>query len=390
MDSLPAKRDNSTGSSNSAVPQIGHVYLDARRRVLHYLNVRAKQLHREGIPFLPSDLDQSAAQTLSGEPLKAHDLPLMRAWREERPDEATFRLPREPGGPQHVTWNAAPLRNRKGKVVGIFGSVSITQPEPDWQALAGLAHDLRTPLQALKLLVELVNLSQSADPNLRQTLDRIRTAADRAMSIGLDLLEWTRGPIQGGRLAQPTWFALESFLADVVNEQAPAAQQKSLRLVTDLAATRDWEVNADRVRLGRLLSNLLVNAIRYTSSGRVQFQAEWQGEGESRTLSVGVVDTGAGISPEEQESIFQAFERGRAGKDSDSGGSGLGLAVVERLVEELGLDLEVYSEFGRGSAFHLLLPMRVLRPIAREGSASDTSTEIKAQSARPTDTDPAK
>ena len=80
-------------------------------------------------------------------------------------------------------------------------------------------------------------------------------------------------------------------------------------------------------------------------------------------MALSVVDTGRGIPPEEQESIFQPFERGKAGKESDSGGSGLGLAVVDRLVEELGLELEVYSEYGRGSAFHLLVPAAILREL---------------------------
>src|SRR5439155_4513696 len=121
-----------------------------------------------------------------------------------------------------------------------------------------------------------------------------------------------------------------------------------------------------RVRLGRLLANLLVNAVRYTHSGQVAFTAAWREEPGERALVLSVLDTGAGISQEEQESIFQPFERGRAGKDDDSGGSGLGLAVVDRLVEELGLALEVYSEYGRGSAFHLVLPERLIRRVNPE------------------------
>ena len=79
-------------------------------------------------------------------------------------------------------------------------------------------------------------------------------------------------------------------------------------------------------------------------------------------FDLGVVDTGPGISEEEQDSIFQPYERGRAGKKAgDSSGSGLGLAVVDRLVEELGLTLDVYSEYGRGSAFHLAVPGAMLR-----------------------------
>lgn len=368
MASLPATPDNGTGSLDSLVPRVGHVYLDVRQRILHYLNVRAKQLHKEGVPFVPRDLEHFSVHKLTGEPVTAEDLPLMRSWKQEKPDEVTFVLPGPT--PQQVSWNTAPMCNKKGLVVGVFGSVSLSQPEPDWQALAGLAHDLRTPLQALKLLVALIDTGGPVDEQLGTILDRIRTASDRALSIGLDLLEWCRGPIQGGRCATPTWFDLEAFLFEVINEQSPSAQQKSLRLLTEVATIHGWEINADRVRLGRLLSNLLTNAIRYTTSGSVQFRADWQGEGPARKLALGVVDTGIGISPEEQESIFQPFERGRAGKDSDSGGSGLGLAVVERLVEELGLQLEVYSEFGRGSEFHLLVPANLLRQTEGEAEVN--------------------
>src|SRR5262249_2597171 len=118
---------------------------------------------------------------------------------------------------------------------------------------------------------------------------------------------------------------------------------------------------SDRWRLGRVLANLLVNAVRYTNQGRVEFSAAWREEGAVRRLALTVQDTGPGISQEEQDSIFQPFERGRAGREGDSSGSGLGLAVVDRLVEELGLSLEVFSQYGHGSAFHLLVPAERLR-----------------------------
>jgi signal transduction histidine kinase len=101
----------------------------------------------------------------------------------------------------------------------------------------------------------------------------------------------------------------------------------------------------------------------------VEFLASWREENSGRRLVLSVVDTGPGITREEQESIFQPFERGRAGKEEDtsqqgdSGGSGLGLAVVDRLVEELGLEIEVYSEYGRGSSFRLVVPASMLRAV---------------------------
>jgi signal transduction histidine kinase len=373
---LPSKPTNKAGSPSAAAQTIGHVYLDVRRQMLYCLNVRAKQLHKDGVPFLPADLARQPLLTSGGELVKAADLPLLRAWKQARPEEATFTLKRDDGSIRHVIWTAAPLRSRSNEVVGVCATVNCVLPDPDWQALAGLAHDLRTPLQALKLLVGLLDTHRDLDPDLRQILERIRGASDRAMAIGMDLLEWTRGPIQGGRRAEASWFELEPFLLGLADEQMVAAQQKSLPMILEFAAIHTWEVYTDRVRLGRLLANLLSNAIRYTSGGSVKFQASWREDDATRKLAISVIDTGAGISDEEQESIFQPFERGSAsrkeGDSGGSGGSGVGLAVVERLVEELALELDVYSEYGRGSTFHLLLPAELLRPSTQSQDSTIT------------------
>jgi signal transduction histidine kinase len=312
------------------------------------------------VPFTGADLARQPLLTLSGEPVSAAELPLMKTWRDGRPCEATFVLTRKGGAVQHLQWTAAPLRDGGGQTAAIVGSVTARSPDPDWQVLAGLAHDLRSPLQALKLLV---NLAQGGDLNaeeMKELLGRIRSSAEHALSVGTDILEWCRGPAQGGRRVELAWFPLEPLLTDLAEEQAVAAQHKSLVLVQDLKAVCGWEVQTDRVRLARLLTNLLSNAVRYTTAGRVEFRASWR-DAPGGQLSLSVIDTGTGISPEEQESIFQPFERGRAVKGDSSGGSGLGLAVVDRLVEELHLTLEVYSEYGRGSSFDLLIPPGALR-----------------------------
>jgi signal transduction histidine kinase len=123
-----------------------------------------------------------------------------------------------------------------------------------------------------------------------------------------------------------SWFPLEPYLVQLGHEQSAEAERKQLCLHMNLEAARGWEAHLDRARLGRLLSNLLSNAVRYTNRGRVEFTASWRGEGAERALVLGVIDTGVGI-----------------------------------LVRELGLALEVYSEHERGSAFHLVLPASLLR-----------------------------
>jgi signal transduction histidine kinase len=352
-----------TSPTLSPATRVGHVYLEVRRKTLRYLNATARKLRDEGVPLSPDDLQHCPLQTLEGKPVTVRDLPIIIAWREQRHAEAEFLLPREGGASWRLEWMATPLRDPSGRLVGVMASVTCSSPGPDYQKLAELAHDLRTPLQSLRLLCNLTGKLPPNSPDLPKTLEGITTAADRAVQIALDLLECCRGPGQRTK-EEPTWFPLEPFLQALANEQSVAADAKGLQLAAELSALRSWEMHSDRVRLGRVLSNLLVNAVRYTPLGRVQFSASWRDSTSGRSLALSVLDTGPGISQEEQESIFQPFERGQAGKESDSGGSGLGLAVVDRLVEELGLELEVYSEFGRGSAFHLLVPVYMLREVS--------------------------
>jgi signal transduction histidine kinase len=348
--------------------RVGHVFLDVRQRRMKWLNATARHLHREGVPFTAAELTRQPLQTLAGLPVTGADLPLSAAWKQRQPVEARFQMLRPGGEIWQLTWTATPLRDARGHLLGILGSVLCQPPQPDTRRMAELAHDLRTPLQSLRLLCALGERLTDVDPQVVKLLDNIRTAVDRAVPLALNLLECCRGQARPEAQNQGSWVALEPLLRGLADEQSVNAQAKGLTLTTDLAAAAGWEIRTDTVRLGRVLANLLVNAIRYTPSGQVRFTTAWRDEGPGQKLALSVVDTGPGISREEQESIFQPFERGRAGREEDtsrsgdSGGSGLGLAVVDRLVDELGLDIEVYSEYGRGSAFHLLVPATLLRP----------------------------
>jgi signal transduction histidine kinase len=349
------------GGEPGGARQVGHVYLDVRQRKLHCLNRAAQDLHHAGVPFTSEDLARHKLRLPSGEEVRPADLPLVRAWREQRPVEANFHMPRPSGPAWHVTWSVSPARRADGQLVGLVGTVIAGPPEPDLRILAEMAHDLRTPLQALGMLSALLDPAGPMDPCLQESVLKLRAAAGRALEVSRAMLDWCRHPSNRRPPVVLTWFPLESYLVQLAHEQAAEAERKHLALHLDMEAARGWEAHLDRARLGRLLSNLLSNAVRYTDRGRVEFTASWRGEGPQRALVLGVLDTGVGIDAEEQDSIFEPFERGRAGKASDSGGSGLGLASVDNLVRELGLVLEVYSEHERGSAFHLLLPVSLLR-----------------------------
>ncbi len=363
---------------NKQAVRVGHLFLNVPQRQLLWLNDVARELHEEGIPFLPRDLRNSALHTAQGTAVKSRDLPLTRAWKDETAQEATFYFPACDGTVRQVAWTATPVRDNEGKLNGVLATVTVTSLEPDWEGLAGLSHDLRTPLQAVQLYAQLMQTINGLPEEADEVSRGLHAAADRALAVARDLLTWCRNPMRNGRRVDRIFFPLEPFLRTLLTEHIPAARQKGLHLSSrGFEEVQGWAIGSDPVRLGRLLSNLLTNAIRYTGVGRVELIAQWRqtniggnpmhfGTTESAlarkpSLVLSVVDTGIGISREDQDSIFQPFERGREAPDLDSNASGLGLTVVERLAEELGLILEAYSVPGRGSAFDLVLPGRLLR-----------------------------
>jgi hypothetical protein len=368
-------RDN--GATAAPVPtlswRVGHVFLDVPGRRLYLLNDTARQLRAEGLLGHGDEPSVDHLLTPTGEPAHAADLPLAIASREGRHAEATFLVANPEQPACHLFWSASPLKDDAGQVRSVLATVCCGPPAADWHTLAGLAHDLRTPLQTLSFGLLMLERRPATLAQQQDTLERMRAAAERALQIAADLLDWCRDAGHSVRRPEQVWVALAPLLTGLVEEQQPEARRKALKLGTALEQAAGWQICTDRVRLGRIVVNLLVNAIRYTPpGGAVTLNATWREDPGERVLVLGVADTGAGITPEEQESIFQPFERGRTGREGDSSGSGLGLAVVEQLTAELGLRREVSSEHGRGSTFRLLLPQRLLRFAPHLDLPSDT------------------
>ncbi|MBV9124632.1 MAG: HAMP domain-containing histidine kinase, partial [Planctomycetes bacterium] len=336
VDTLNPDGAPSSGPEVGRLRRVGHLHLDLEQHRLHFLNEAARTLHREGFPLTPADAMNQRLLHPNGEPVPPDALPLAVALRENRAVEAGF-LWQQPGGPAwRVSWTVSPTRDSQGRGGGLLATVILEPAEPDWRLLAELSHDLRTPLNTISIVKAVLDSRLPTDPTLAEVFQRMGAAADRALEISQDLLECCRRPFHQGRPVEPAWIPLNPFLKQLAQEHGVEAQRKGLALDLDLAAAEDWEIYLDRVRLGRLLSNLLTNAIRYTPQGRVEVQTAWREDKPQEILVLSVVDTGSGILLEEQESIFAPFQRGQAARESASSGSGLGLASVEDLVKELG------------------------------------------------------
>jgi signal transduction histidine kinase/CheY-like chemotaxis protein len=219
------------------------------------------------------------------------------------------------------------------------------------QFLSALGHELRTPLNAVLGFCELLADETSGTLNDRQRryLAHIRSGGQRLLQQVSDVLDLARIETRRVELAQET-LVVEPVFAEVMEGFRSLANQKSLAVSHTVEP--NLAVRADASRLRQILVNLLANAIHSTpTGGRVGLLARR----ESSSVRFEVRDTGPGIPPEEQEKIFEAFHRvPRSGTASQ--GTGLDLAITQRLVELHGGKLGLESKVGQGSCFYFNLP----------------------------------
>jgi signal transduction histidine kinase/CheY-like chemotaxis protein len=231
--------------------------------------------------------------------------------------------------------------------------------------VAAASHDLLQPLSAAKLFIS--SLSDKIDtPNEQAVLSKAETALGAAEQIIDALLNISKLESDGLSFdIRPV--ALREIFDPLRDEMEMLAARKGLDL---RIVGSSLVVESDPSYLRRIVQNLLTNAIRYTSEGRVVVGARRNGD----SARIEVWDTGPGIGEEDQNSIFEEFRRLDA-KASNNDGLGLGLAIVERACARLGHPLGLWSERGRGSCFMLNVPMA--RPSVLEQSPKDPRQSTK-------------
>lgn len=209
---------------------------------------------------------------------------------------------------------------------------------------AAASHDLRQPLQAMHLHLELLEHNRD-DASAMAGLGECMAALDRVLAQVLDLSRIDSGDV----VPRPRAFAIQPLLQSLSDTYQGAARQKGL--VLRVHATAAWG-HSDPLLLERALSNMVVNAIRYTERGGVLLGARAQGN----QLRLEVIDTGVGIAPQDQAFVFEEFvQLNNPERDPDKG-SGLGLATVRRIADLLGHQVLLRSRVDRGSCFSIAVP----------------------------------
>ena len=235
--------------------------------------------------------------------------------------------------------------------------------------LASVSHELRTPMNAIIGYTKLMLDGLDGDLTAQQQTDlfRVAQAADNLLGLINGLLDLAK--IEAGKMELNVE---EVNMIEVAGEALelvrPHADEKGLavRSSIPLGLPTVW---ADRARVRQVLANMLANAVKFTERGSVTVTAA-AAEG---WVTISVVDTGVGISPEAQAYVFDEFRQADSSTTRRYGGTGLGLAISKRLVTLHGGRIWVDSEVGRGSTFHFTLPIRV-----RAGSETTVLTRATA------------
>jgi signal transduction histidine kinase len=219
--------------------------------------------------------------------------------------------------------------------------------------IAWVGHDLRTPLASVRAILEALGDGIVEDPD---TVTRyVQTAQRDIRSLSAlidDLFEMAKLDAGGFTLEKVT-LPIDDLISDTMESFSELARQRGITL-TGSVAPRTGVVNADVQKLGRVLANLISNALRYTpEGGTVSVTAKPVGS----TIHVEVSDSGAGISPDDLPRVFEQFYRGdKARSRAAGGGAGLGLAITKRIVEAHGGTIGVESKVGEGTRFHFTVP----------------------------------
>lgn len=226
--------------------------------------------------------------------------------------------------------------------------------------LASVSHDIRTPLTTIDLIADLISRSADSPEIAKQLPDLVQRLRRNARSLAdftTALVDMSA--LDTGRIGlNPSEFSLNELLADECKRLEPLAAAKGLRLAVE-APSPQIVLRTDRVKLTRVLSNLLGNAIKFTQAGGITVAADLERDG---SVTVRVIDTGIGMAPEELERIFEEYgQLGAPFRDSQRGW-GLGLAICRRLVGVMGGEIRVESEPGRGTTFSVDLPASCVMP----------------------------
>jgi len=224
--------------------------------------------------------------------------------------------------------------------------------------LAKMSHEIRTPMNAITGMAELL-LRGELSCEARGYARDIKQAGNNLVSLINDILDLSK--IEAGKLEiVPVKYMLSSLINDTVNIIRTRLKEKPIRFFTNIDGNIPNSLIGDEVRLRQILLNMLSNAVKYTEKGNIGLTITVKKQNDKNVLlKIDVSDTGKGIKTEDQAKIFNEFVRVDMKENQGIEGTGLGLVITNRLCAAMGGEINMKSEYGKGSVFTVIVPQGI-------------------------------
>ena len=245
------------------------------------------------------------------------------------------------------------------------------------QFLSNMSHEIRTPMNAIIGFTKVV-LKTELTPKQKEYLDAIKMSGDALIVLINDILDLAK--VDAGKMTfVKTAFKMKSSVSAMLHLFEPKIQEKNLKLVKEYDRKIPDVLVGDPVRLHQIILNLVSNAVKFTSKGKITVSVHLLYEDlEKVIIEFAVTDTGIGIPEDRLGKIFENFQQASSHTSRLYGGTGLGLAIVKQLIEPQGGTIRVKSEVGQGSTFSFTLSfLKTTAEAELENEITELDTEIK-------------
>ncbi|MCR5338983.1 MAG: response regulator, partial [Lachnospiraceae bacterium] len=227
--------------------------------------------------------------------------------------------------------------------------------------LAQMSHEIRTPINAILGMNEMITRETKND-DIREYSANISAAGKTLLALINSILDFSK--IEDGKMEiLSVTYNTADLVNNLINSVSDRARSNGLYFEVEVDEKIPLELIGDDVRLTQVIMNLLTNAVKYTKKGTVYltFQEESR-NADSVRLRVSVEDTGIGIRKEDMDNLFASFKRIDEEKNRNIEGTGLGMAIVDKLLRMMGSQIEVESEYGKGSVFSFSIEQKIANP----------------------------